>query len=194
MWSYNDDIKDDVYNPDEAKKMLEKAGVKDLSMKIWAMPVSRPYMLNARRAAELMQADLAKVGVKVDIVTHEWAEYLKLSKDKARDGAAILGWTGDNGDPDNFLDTLLGCEAVGGNNRAQWCNKEFDDLVKKAKKTADVAERTKLYEQAQVVFKKEAPWATIDHSTEFVPMSAKVSGYVQDPVGVHRFDGVDIAE
>jgi ABC-type transport system substrate-binding protein len=61
--------------------MLEAAGVKDLSMKIWAMPVSRPYMLNARRAAELMQADLAKVGVKVEIVTHEWAEYLKLSKD-----------------------------------------------------------------------------------------------------------------
>jgi dipeptide transport system substrate-binding protein len=194
MWSYNDAVKDDAYSPDEAKKALEAAGVKDLSMKIWAMPVSRPYMLNARRAAELMQADLAKVGVKVEIVTHEWAEYLKLSKDVKRDGAAILGWTGDNGDPDNFLDTLLGCEAVGGNNRAQWCNKEFDALVKKAKKTADVAARTKLYEEAQVVFKKEAPWATIDHSTEFVPMSAKVSGYVQDPVGVHRFDGVDIAE
>jgi dipeptide transport system substrate-binding protein len=194
MWSYNKDIKDDKYDPEAAKKMLEKAGVKNLSMKIWAMPVSRPYMLNARRAAELMQADLAKVGVKVDIVTHEWAEYLKLSSAKDRDGAAILGWTGDNGDPDNFLDTLLGCDAVGGNNRAQWCNKEFDALTKKAKRTADIKERTKLYEEAQVVFKKEAPWATIDHSTEFVPMSAKVSGYVQDPVGVHRFDGVDIAE
>jgi dipeptide transport system substrate-binding protein len=194
MWSYNKDVKDDKYDPDEAKKMLEKAGVKDLSMKIWAMPVSRPYMLNARRAAELMQADLAKVGVKVEIVTYDWAQYLKLSSAKDRDGAAILGWTGDNGDPDNFLDTLLGCDAVGGNNRAQWCNKEFDALTKKAKQTSDLAERTKLYEQAQVVFKKEAPWATLDHSTEFVPMSAKVSGYVQDPVGVHRFDGVDIAE
>ena len=194
MWSYNKDVQDDKYDPDAAKKMLADAGVKDLSMKIWAMPVSRPYMLNARRAAELMQADLAKIGVKVDIVTHDWAEYLKLSSAKDRDGAAILGWTGDNGDPDNFLDTLLGCDAVGGNNRAQWCNKEFDDLTKKAKQTADVAERTKLYEQAQVVFKREAPWATLDHSTEFVPMSAKVSGYVQDPVGVHRFDGVDIAE
>ncbi|AVA20403.1 ABC transporter substrate-binding protein [Rhizobium sp. LEGMi198b] len=194
MWSYNKDIKDDPYNPEEAKKMLEKAGVKNLSMKIWAMPVSRPYMLNARRAAELMQADLGKIGVKVEIVTYDWAQYLKLSSAKDRDGAAILGWTGDNGDPDNFLDTLLGCDAVGGNNRAQWCNKEFDDLVKKAKQTADVKERTKLYEQAQVVFKREAPWMTIDHSEEFIPMSSKVSGYVQDPVGVHRFDGVDIAE
>ncbi|MGO7601768.1 hypothetical protein ACC738_38115, partial [Rhizobium ruizarguesonis] len=66
----------------------------------------------------------------------------------------ILGWTGDNGDPDNFMDTLLGCDAVVGNNRAQWCNKEFDDLMTKAKLTADVAERTKAYEQAQLIFKK----------------------------------------
>ncbi|WP_377293943.1 ABC transporter substrate-binding protein [Rhizobium sp. SG2393] len=194
MWSYNDKIEDDKYDPEAAKKALEAAGVKDLSMKIWAMPVSRPYMLNARRAAELMQADLAAIGVKVEIVTHEWAEYLKLSKEKDRDGAVILGWTGDNGDPDNFLDTLLGCDAVGGNNRAQWCNKEFEDLVTKAKETSDIAERTKLYEEAQVVFKREAPWNTIDHSIESVPMSKKVSGYQMDPVGVHRFDGVDIAE
>ncbi|MEZ2129520.1 MULTISPECIES: ABC transporter substrate-binding protein [unclassified Sinorhizobium] len=194
MWSYNDAVVDDKYDPDAAKKMLADAGVKDLSMKIWAMPVSRPYMLNARRAAELMQADLAKIGVKVEIVTHEWAEYLKLSSAKDRDGAAILGWTGDNGDPDNFMDTLLGCDAVGGNNRAQWCNKEFDDLMTKAKQSSDLAERTKLYQEAQVIFKKEAPWATLDHSTEFVPTSKKVSGFVQDPVGVHRFDGVDIAE
>ncbi len=174
--------------------MLADAGVSDLHMKIWAMPVARPYMLNARRAAELMQADLAKIGVTVEIVTYEWAEYLKLSKATDRDGAVMLGWTGDNGDPDNFLDTLLGCDAVGGNNRAQWCNKEFDDLVTKAKETSDQAERTKLYEQAQVVFKREAPWDTLDHSLVFMPMSKKVMGYVQDPLGYHRFDDVDIAE
>ncbi len=194
MWSYNDSIQDDPYDPEAAKKMLEDAGVTDLSMKIWAMPVARPYMLNARRAAEVMQADLAKVGVTVEIVTYEWAEYLNLSKAKDRDGAVMLGWTGDNGDPDNFLDTLLGCDAVGGNNRAQWCNKEFDDLVTKAKETSDQAERAKLYEQAQVVFKQEAPWDTLDHSLVFMPMSKKVSGFVQDPLGYHRFDDVDIAE
>ncbi|CAN7218996.1 ABC transporter substrate-binding protein [Rhizobium sp. LjRoot30] len=194
MWSYNDAIEDDKYDPEGAKKALEAAGVKDLKMKIWAMPVSRPYMLNARRAAELMQADLAKVGVEVEIVTHEWAEYLKLSSDVKRDGAVMLGWTGDNGDPDNFLDTLLGCEAVGGNNRAQWCNEEFNKLVKAAKQTSDQAERAKFYQDAQVIFKREAPWNTIDHSLVFLPVSKKVSGFVQDPLGIHRFDGADIAE
>lgn len=194
MWSYNNSIKDDPYDPEKAKQMLEDAGVKDLKMKVWAMPVARPYMLNARRAAELIQADYAKIGVKAEIVTYEWAEYLKRSKEKDRDGAVILGWTGDNGDPDNFLDTLLGCDAVGGNNRAQWCNKKFDDLMTKAKETSDQTERAKLYQQAQVIFKEQAPWLTIDHSIVSIPMSKKVSGFVQDPLGYHRFDGVDIQE
>lgn len=103
MWSYNNAVEDDAFDPEAAKKMLEEAGVKDLSMEIWAMPVQRPYMPNARRAAELMQSDLAKVGVNVEIVSYEWGEYLKKSMEEGRKGAVILGWTGDNGDPDNFL-------------------------------------------------------------------------------------------
>lgn len=194
MWSYNDAIQDDAYDPDAAKKMLDEAGVKDLSMKVWAMPVSRPYMLNARRAAELIQSDFAKIGVKVEVVSYEWAEYLDRSKAKDRDGAVILGWTGDNGDPDNFLHTLLGCDAVGGNNRAQWCNEEFNDLVVKAKATTDQAERVKLYEQAQEVFKREAPWATLDHSLSVVPMRKEVEGFHQSPLGDFAFEGVDLVE
>jgi dipeptide transport system substrate-binding protein len=194
MWSYNNAVEDDKYDPAAAKAALEAAGVKDLSMKVWAMPVSRPYMLNARRAAEQIQADFDAVGVKVEIVTYDWAEYLEKSKAKDRDGAVILGWGGDNGDPDNFLDTLLSCTAVGTNNRAQWCSEEFDALVKKAKITVDQAERTKLYEEAQAVFKKNAPWATLDHSTVFVPMSKKVSGFVMGPVAYINFKNVDIAE
>ncbi|MCR4268483.1 ABC transporter substrate-binding protein [Nitratireductor sp. ZSWI3] len=194
MWSYNEAIEDDAYDPEAAKKMLEEAGVSNLSMKVWAMPVARPYMLNARRAAELIQSDFEKIGVKVEIVTYEWAEYLDRSKAKDRDGAVMLGWTGDNGDPDNFLHTLLGCDAVGGNNRAQWCNEEFNDLVLKAKAATDQAERTKLYEQAQEVFKREAPWATLDHSLSVVPMRKEVEGFHQSPLGDFAFEGVDLVE
>ena len=81
-------------------------------MKVWAMPVQRPYMPNAKRTAELMQEDFAKVGVKVEIVSYEWGEYLKKSMEPGRDGAVILGWTGDNGDPDNFMGVLLSCAAT----------------------------------------------------------------------------------
>ncbi len=192
IWSYKADLPDDSYDPEAAKKMLADAGIKDLSTKIWAMPVQRPYNPNARRMAELIQADWAAVGVKAEIVSYEWGEYLKRSKDKDRDGAVLLGWTGDNGDPDNFLAVLLGCSAVGGSNRAQWCHKPFEDLIQKAKVVSDNAERTKIYEDAQVVFKEQAPWATIAHSVVFKPVRKEVVDFKIDPFGGHIFYGVDL--
>jgi dipeptide transport system substrate-binding protein len=192
IWSYNDAIKDDPYDPAAAKKMLEDAGVKGLKMSVWAMPVQRPYNPNARRMAELIQADFAKIGVEAEIISYEWGEYLKRSKDKNRDGAVLLGWTGDNGDPDNFLAVLLGCDGVGGANRANFCYKPFEDLIQKAKVVSDPAERTRLYEEAQVVFKEQAPWATIAHSIVFKPVRKEVVDFRIDPFGGHVFYGVDL--
>lgn len=192
IWSYNNDTVDDPYAPELAKATLEAAGVKDLKMKIWAMPVQRPYNPNARRMAELIQADFAKIGVEAEIVSYEWGEYLKRSKDKDRDGAVLLGWTGDNGDPDNFLAVLLGCDGVGGSNRAQWCDPTFEYLIQKAKTVSDPTERTRLYEAAQLLVKAKAPWATIAHSVVFMPMTKNVTGYKIDPFGGHIFYGVDL--
>ncbi len=183
---------DHVTGVAKAKAALEAEGVKGLKMKVWAMPVQRPYNPNARRMAELIQADFGKVGVEVEIVSYEWGEYLKRSKGTDRDGAVLLGWTGDNGDPDNFLAVLLGCDGVGGSNRAQWCHKPFEDLIQKAKVVSDPAQRTALYKQAQIEFKKQAPWATIAHSVVFKPIRKEVTGFKIDPFGGHAFYGVDI--
>ena len=194
MWSYNDKVEDDKYDVEAAKKLLEEAGVKDLKTNIWAMPVQRPYNPNAKRMAEMIQADWKAVGVTAEIVSFEWAEYLERSK-KGEHDTLLMGWTGDNGDPDNFLAVLLGCDAVkDGSNRAFWCNQEFNDLVMKAKTLSDQGERAKLYEQAQEVFKKEAPWATIAHSVVYEVANKKVSGYKQSPFGLHQFKSVDLAE
>ncbi|MCL3882178.1 ABC transporter substrate-binding protein [Marivita sp. GX14005] len=192
MWSYNEAIEDDNYDPEKAKQMLEEAGVSDLSMKIWAMPVQRPYNPNARRMAELIQADMAEIGVDVEIVSYEWGEYLERSKAEDRDGAVLLGWTGDNGDPDNFLAVLLSCDAVGGSNRAMWCNEEFDELVNKAKTLSSQEERAELYKQAQEVFKDQAPWATIAHSVVYMTMRPEVDNYVVHPLGGHIFNQVGL--
>ncbi len=87
---------------------------------------------------------------------------------------------------------LLGCDGVGGSNRAQWCNEEFDGLLKGAKQTSDKAERTKLYEQAQQVFKREAPWVTVAHSVVYEPIRQEVKGYKIDPLGGHYFYNVSL--
>ena len=196
MWSYNEAVKDDAYDPEGAKKLLAAAGMPTgFATDLWAMPVQRPYNPNAKRIAELMQADLAKVGIKAEIKSFEWGEYRKRMQ-AGEHQMGMLGWTGDNGDPDNFLHTLLGCDAAnsGGSNVAKFCYKPFEDLVQKAKVTTDVKERTKLYEQAQVVFKEQAPWFTIAHAVQLKPMSKNVIDFKLSPFGRHSFYGVDIKE
>ncbi|MHA1564206.1 MAG: ABC transporter substrate-binding protein [Alphaproteobacteria bacterium] len=192
IWSYNDAVTDYEFDADAAKALLAEAGFPDgFKTNVWAMPVQRPYNPNARRMAEIIQADWAKIGVEAEIISFEWGEYLKRSKDGEHD-TVLLGWTGDNGDPDNFLAVLLGCDAVGGSNRARWCHQPFEDLIQAAKVTSDPAERTRLYEEAQVVFKAQAPWATIAHSRVFEPIRKEVKNYKIDPFGGHIFYGVDI--
>ena len=144
--------------------------------------------------AELIQADWEKVGVKAKLLTYEWAEYRKRSK-TGEQAAMMFGWSGDNGDPDNFFVPLLGCEAVkGGGNVARWCNKQFEDLVIKAAQTPKQADRAKLYEQAQVIVKEEAPWITIAHSIRFDPLRREVLGYKMDATAHHYFNNVDLAK
>jgi dipeptide transport system substrate-binding protein len=193
LWGYNDAVEDYPYDPERAKQLLAAAGVSELSTNIWAMPVQRPYNPNARRMAELIQSDWAEVGVQAEIVSFEWGEYLERSLAGEHE-TVLLGWTADIADPDNFLYVLLSCEAAnGGANRARWCNEEFSDLLKQAKQTTDQAERTRLYEQAQLIFKEEAPWVTVAHSIVFKPVRNEVVDFRIDPFGGHIFYGVDIA-
>ena len=106
------------YDPDKAKEMLKAAGVENLKTDIWWMPVQRPYNPNAKRMAEMMQADLAKVGINATLVSYEWGEYRKRLQ-AGEHQMGLLGWTGDNGDPDNFFAVLLGCNAEGKPNGQQ---------------------------------------------------------------------------
>lgn len=196
QWSYNKSIKDDAYNPEEAKKLLAAAGLKDgFTTDLWAMPVQRPYNPNAKRIAELMQADLVKVGIKAEIKSFEWGEYRKRMQ-AGEHQMGMLGWTGDNGDPDNFLNTLLGCSSAksNGSNVAKFCYQPFEDLIQKAKVVSNPAERTKLYEQAQVIFKQQAPWFTIAHAVQIKPVRKEVIGFKLSPFGRHSFYGVDMAK
>ncbi|AGU47607.1 dipeptide ABC transporter, dipeptide-binding protein DppA [Variovorax paradoxus B4] len=195
MWSYNDAVKDDPYDPEAAKKLLAQAGFPDgFSTDLWAMPVQRPYNPNAKRIAELMQADLAKINVKAEIKSFEWGEYRKRLQ-AGEHQMGMLGWTGDNGDPDNFLYTLLGCasaKSASGSNISKFCYQPYEDLVLKAKSATRQADRDALYKKAQVIFKEQAPWFTIAHAVQLKPVRKEVVDFKLSPFGRHTFYGVDI--
>jgi ABC-type transport system substrate-binding protein len=192
MWSYNDDIKPYEYNPEKAKQLLAEAGYPNgFETDIWAMPVPRPYNPNGKKVAEAIQADLAKIGIKAKIVSYDWGTYLEKTK-HGEHMMAQLGWTGDNGDPDNFLYVLLSSAAaqVPAQNIAFYKSEKFDKLIEEAKVTNDVAKRTELYKKAQEVFYEEVPWVPMAHSIVVEPMRKEVMDFKLDPVGKRRFDKV----
>lgn len=193
MWSYNRKTQDYDYNIEKAKALLVKAGYPNgLESELWYADISRPYNPNSKRMAELIQEDLARIGVKLQIRSLEWQEFLKRSR-QGEFSLSLQGWTGDNGDPDNFLNNLLSCQSIaGGNNRAQWCHKRFSFLVDRARVTTNIRTRTKFYEEAQKIFKEEVPWVTIAHSTVFKVARKNIEGYRISPFGVIEFHKVNI--
>ncbi|UVL62579.1 ABC transporter substrate-binding protein [Pseudomonas sp. B21-032] len=194
QWSYDTTIKDAKYDPEKAKQLLKEAGIKEgTEINLWAMPVQRPYNPNAKLMAEMLQSDWAKIGIKAKIVSYEWGEYIKRSKG-GENGAMLIGWSGDNGDPDNWLGTLFGCDALEGNNFSKWCYKPYDDLVKQAKATSDQAKRTELYKQAQHILKEQVPMTPIAHSTVYQPMRSTVQDFKISPFGLNSFYGVSVTK
>ena len=194
LWSYNDQVQDWPHDPARAKALLAEAGYPDgFETTLWAMPVQRPYNPDARRMAELIQADLARIGIKASVVSYEWGEYRKRVQN-AEHGMALLGWTGDNGDPDNFFVPLAGCDAarIGGGSASKWCNPDFEALVKRAVTLSSEAERIPLYQQAQVIMHEEAPFFFVAHSVVFLPMRKEVSGFHMSPVARLRFERIEL--
>ncbi|RVT87570.1 ABC transporter substrate-binding protein [Inhella crocodyli] len=184
---FNKTLKNE-YDPDKAKRLLAQAGYPNgFAIDLWALPVARPTNPNGQLMAQLIQQDWARIGVKATIKTFEWGEYLK----RANNGehhVYMSGWSGETGDADDFLTPNLSCAA----NRTgvKFCHPEFEKLIDEARVTTDEAQRIALYEQAQVVFKRERPWMPMAHSTVYIPIRDGVKGFVMAPNGSVDFGGV----
>jgi peptide/nickel transport system substrate-binding protein len=196
LWGYADAVQDFPHDPAKAKQLLAEAGfASGITTTLWYMPVSRPYMPDGKKVAESIQLDLADVGITAKLMTYDWAVYL----DKVNAGEhdmALLGWSGDNGDPDNFLFNLLSIQAASQKptqNIAFYRDKEYDRLVTDAKRLTDQAQRADLYRKAQEVFHADPPWVCLAHNLQVVVTQPSVSGYILYPNARKDFRGVTIA-
>jgi peptide/nickel transport system substrate-binding protein len=186
IWGYNDAIQDRAYDLEKAKQLLVEAGLPNgFSTTFWAMPVPRPYMPDGQKIAEAIQQDLKKIGIDTKIVTMEWATYLEKIKQGEQD-LYLLGWTGDNGDPDNFLNVLFNPT-----NRSRYKNKEVQDLLVKAQSEVDQAKRTEMYKQAQEMLFKDVAMIPLAHSNPLLAMKKGITGYVPHPTGSESVEKVE---
>jgi ABC-type transport system substrate-binding protein len=152
-------------------------------------------MPDAKRAAEMIQADLRAVGIRAHLFTEEWKTYLRRDHDGAYYHAAIVGWSGDNGDPDNFLALALSCDGdiPHPDNLARWCNPEFGDLITAVKIVSAQEVRADLYRRAQEVFHRDLPWIPLAHSFVYAAYRRDVKGFRMDSLGHYVFNDAALA-
>lgn len=181
-----------TYSPAHAKELLEKAGYPNgFEITLWSLPVKRPYNPNGKQIAEMIQSDWEKIGLKVNIATYEWAEYIKRAVAGEHD-ALMIGWTADFGDPDNFFSSLT-CAAVKGSyNFSRWCYQPYDDLILQARAITDQTARSELYKKALNIIREQAPDLFLAHSTIYDVIDNNVKGYTIDPLGKHNFSNVEL--
>jgi cationic peptide transport system substrate-binding protein len=190
-WAFQADVRSLSYNPIAAKKLLREQGIPEgFSMTVWAMPVQRAYNPNAIKMAELIQAYLQEVGIQVKIISYEWSTFRERLTDGLHD-SVLIGWSADNGDPDNFYRPLLSCAAIdSGTNRAMWCSQEYDLLINQALKYTDISERTYFYGKANELLAEELPLIPIAHASRYQAHRKELNGLVINPYGGVRFGGV----
>lgn len=193
-WSYASELPGYAHEPAKARALLAEAGLADgFKTTIWTRPSGSLLNPNPSLGAQLLQADLAKVGIDAEIRVIEWGELIRRAKAGEHD-LLFMGWAGDNGDPDNFLTPQFSCASVeSGLNFARFCDEALDKLIADGKTSSDQSERSRLYHQAQQIIQEQALWLPLAHPTAFALLSEKVQGYKVSPFGRQDFASVQIA-
>jgi ABC-type transport system substrate-binding protein len=190
LWGYDKSVPDYEYNPDKARALIKASGVATpIKVNLIYLPAYRPYNPNGRMIAEILQAQLKEVGIEATPQTFDLGTYFD-NMDAGKFDVAMAGWTG-GGDPDEWMFTLF---TEGYLNTPRWKNKEYTDLVTRAKRVASVQERTKLYSEAQKILMREAPVSVLARGIEYMPMNAKVQGWVTYPSGLRNFSTVSFSK
>ncbi len=188
LWGFNKSVQPYPYDVNRAKTLLREAGYPNgfsADMMVYANP--RGYNpIGGAKLGEAVQGYLAKAGVTVKITQYEWGAYLNRLRHEPWEGFAITGWSGDNGDPDNFLGDLFEWDTPNNkaraNNNAHHHNPEYDKLMVEGRRTSDQAKRAQIYEKANAILHDDAPWIFINHTNQVRATRANVKGFQLNPL------------
>ena len=189
-WAYDNEAKITEYNPKEARRRLEALGLQKLTLHLWVPTSSQAWNPSPLKTAELIQADMAQIGVKVVIVPVEGRFQEARLMDMNHD-LTLSGWATDSNDPDSFFRPLLSCAAINSQtNLTHWCNREFDSVLRKALDSQQLASRIDAYDEAQQILARELPVLPLASSLRLQAYRYDMKGLVLSPFGNASFAGV----
>ncbi|OQA47446.1 MAG: Periplasmic dipeptide transport protein precursor [Chloroflexi bacterium ADurb.Bin325] len=175
---HNPNIKQYEYDPEKAKELLAAAGLPDgFETDFWYLPVIRGYFPDSKPTAEAIAADLAKVGIKVNLQTEDWGAYLD-DRNNGKFPMWMLGWGSDNGDPDNYLGWHFYHPI--GEPKAEDCyaNDKVAELIIQGRVEPDLAKREAIYQEAEQLIHDDAARISVVWVPGTVVMRNEVKGYL----------------
>ena len=189
-WAYDSDAKITEYNPDAAREQLKALKIENLTLQLWVPTTSQAWNPSPLKTAELLQADMAQIGVKVVIVPVEGRFQEARLMDMNHD-LTLAGWSTDSNDPDSFFRPLLSCAAIDSQtNFAHWCHRDFDSVLQKALLSQQLASRIDAYDEAQNILARELPVLPLASSLRLQAYRYDIKGLVLSPFGNASFAGV----
>jgi peptide/nickel transport system substrate-binding protein len=182
-WGNDPSVEPYPYDPEMAKSLLAEAGYADgFSTRFW-VPESGSGMIAPTEIAQVVQADLAAVGVTAEIVTQEWTSYVADWQNGGLDagnyGMAEMSWNFSSPDPGQWLDVNLKTDAHppgGGFNGSFYSNPEVDDLLTQASLSFVQDERAELFKQAQVIMREDCPWIFMFSANNVAAATSRLKG------------------
>lgn len=190
VFGYDESVTGIEYDVEAAKALLAEAGYAD--------GFSTTLLTNDNRervdAATYIQAQLAEIGIDVQIEVLEWGAYLEQTA-AGNHEMVMLGWTTVTGDADYGMYPLFHSSNHGeSGNRTFISNPELDEVLVEARQNPDPAERLALYKQAQEILVDEAPMFYIHHQEYLLGVSDKVKGLWQHPTQILMLHDVTLEQ
>lgn len=197
LWGHNEKIIPYEYNPKKAKELLIKTGYpKGFSTTLWVMKNPRAYFPKPIDVAEFIRKNLLEISIDAKIKVFEWNEYLESIKN-GEHSMILMGWTGDNMDPDNFLYTFLASDNAKhglAGNYAFYKNKKVDKMLEQARQISNTDFRKSLYRKLQETVNYDAPTVPLVHTMPAIASLWSVKGYSPHLTGVESLEKIYIEE
>jgi ABC-type transport system substrate-binding protein len=185
------------YDPDKARELLEEAGYPDgFTTKMW---VPQGRYQGAEEASQAVQAQLAEVGVTVEIEVVEWStllENIRKGPDEAEWEMLVLGFAPATNDADWQLYTQFHTDnwAPASNNRSFYSNADVDALLETGKFSTDPDVRQDAYAELLEIVIGEAPEIYLYQTTQIYGVRDSVSGLEYLPIDIQFLEKVTLAE
>lgn len=184
LWGYDNTIEDYPYDPELAKQLLAEAGYPNgFETTLWALSVPRSYIPNGIALAKELQSELQDIGIKAKIVTYDWDVYVSKVLNGEHD-MAMMGWNSTD-DPDDLFYSLLSIPAADKPilNLSFYRSDQMQDVLERARTSTDKAERIALYQEAQRIFHRDAPWVPLVHAQRILVINKNVHNLKISPIG-----------